>query len=55
MGFDIKGLVEQGVDKAQDLINDKAGKEVVNDDIAQKAGEVISEQAQSLTEKFTGK
>ena len=32
MGFDIKGTVEQGLDKAQEVINEKAGKEVVTDE-----------------------
>jgi len=27
MGFDIKGTVDQGLDKAKDVVNDKAGKE----------------------------
>ena len=40
MGFDIKGTVEQGLDKAQEVINEKAGKEVVTENVSK------------LTEKF---
>ena len=55
MGFDIKGTVEQGLDKAQEVINEKAGKEVVTDEhIAkvEKVEEVVTENVSKLTEKF---
>ena len=39
MGFDPKNIVEQGIDKAKNLVNDKAGKEVVNDEHTSKAEE----------------
>ena len=38
MGFDIKGSVDQGLDKAKDVVNDKAGKEVVTDEHVDKVG-----------------
>ncbi len=55
MGFDIKGTVEQGLDKAQEVINEKAGKEVVTDEhIAkvEKVEEVVTDNVSKLTEKF---
>ena len=55
MGFDIKGTVEQGFDKAQEVINEKAGKEVVTDEhIAkvEKVEEVVTDNVSKLTEKF---
>ena len=39
MGFDIKGTVDQGLDKAKDVVNDKAG-------------EAVNENVQKLTDKF---
>ena len=55
MGFDIKGTVEQGLDKAQEVINEKAGTEVVTDEhIAkvEKVEEVVTDNVSKLTEKF---
>ena len=55
MGFDIKGTVEQGLDKAQEVINEKAGMEVVTDEhIAkvEKVEEVVTDNVSKLTEKF---
>ena len=52
MGFDIKGTVEQGLDKAQEVINEKAGKEVVTDEHVAKVEEVVNENVSKLTEKF---
>ncbi|WP_314660185.1 ribosome recycling factor [uncultured Rothia sp.] len=52
MGFDIKGAVEQGLDKAQEVINEKAGKEVVTDEHIAKVEEVVTNNASKLTEKF---
>ena len=55
MGFDIKGTVEQGLDKAQEVINEKAGKEVVTDEhIAkvEKVEEGVTDNVSKLTEKF---
>lgn len=52
MGFDIKGTVEQGLDKAKEVINDKAGKDVVSDEHVQKAGEAVNENVQKITDKF---
>ena len=52
MGFDIKGTVEQGLDKAQEVINEKAGKEVVTDEHVAKVEEVVTENVSKLTEKF---
>ena len=43
MGFDIKGTVEQGLNKAQEVINEKAGKEVVTDEHVAKVEEVVTE------------
>ena len=52
MGFDIKGTVEHGLDKAQEVINEKAGKEVVTDEHVAKVEEVVTENVSKLTEKF---
>ena len=52
MGFDIKGTVEQGLDKAQEVINDTAGKEVVTDEQIAKVEEVVTDNVSKLTEKF---
>jgi len=52
MGFDPKNIVEQGIDKAKNLVNDKAGKEVVNDEHTSKAEEVVNENVQKITDKF---
>ena len=55
MCFDIKGTVEQGLDKAKEVINDTAGKEVVTDEhIAkvEKVEEVVTDNVSKLTEKF---
>ena len=52
VGFDIKGTVEQGLDKAQEVINEKAGKEVVTDEHVAKVEEVVTENVSKLTEKF---
>lgn len=52
MGFDIKDTVDQGLDKAKDVVNDKAGKEVVTDEHVDKAGEAVNENVQKLTDKF---
>ncbi|WP_315310033.1 ribosome recycling factor [Rothia dentocariosa] len=52
MGFDLKNIVEQGIDKAKNLVNDKAGKEVVNDEHTSKAEEVVNENVQKITDKF---
>ena len=43
MGFDIKGTVDQGLDKAKD---------VVTDEHVDKAGEAVNENVQKLTDKF---
>lgn len=52
MGFDPKNIVEQGIDKAKNLVNDKAGKDVVNDEHISKAEEVVNENVQKITDKF---
>ena len=52
MGFDIKGTVDQGLDEAKDVVNDKAGKEIVTDEHVDKAGEAVNENVQKLTDKF---
>lgn len=52
MGFDIKGTVEQGLNKAQEVINEKAGKEVVTDEHIAKVEKVVTDNASKLTEKF---
>ena len=51
-GFDPKNIVEQGIDKAKNLVNDKAGKDVVNDEHTSKAEEVVNENVQKITDKF---
>ena len=43
MGFDPKNIVEQGIDKAKD---------VVNDEHTSKAEEVVNENVQKITDKF---
>ena len=52
MGFDPKNIVEQGIDKAKDLVNGKAGKDIVNDEHISKAEEVVNENVQKITDKF---
>ena len=52
VGFDIKGTVEQGLDKAKEVINDTAGKEVVTDEQIAKVEEVVTDNVSKLTEKF---
>jgi|GEM_PF-158982 len=49
MGFDPKNIVEQGIDKAKDLVNGKAGKDVVNDEHTSKAEEVVNEKPRKNT------
>ena len=52
MAFAPKNIVEQGSDKAHDLGNGKAGKDVVNDEHTSKAEEVVNENVQKITDKF---
>lgn len=52
MGFDLNGAIDGGVDKAKDAVNEKAGKEVVNDEQAQQAKDVASDTAGKFTERF---
>lgn len=52
MGFDLNSAINDGIDKAQDAINEKAGKEVVSEENAEKAKEVAADAATKLTEKF---
>lgn len=52
MGFDIKGIVEQGLDKAQDAINEKVGQEVVTDEHIAKVEEIVTDNVSKLTDKF---
>ena len=52
MGFDIKSAVEQGLDNAQEVINEKAGKEVVTDEHVAKVEEVVTDNVSKLTDKF---
>ncbi|MFW0111414.1 ribosome recycling factor [Rothia sp. P5764] len=52
MGFDLNNAINENLEKAQDVVNEKAGKEVVNDDLAQKAKDVASDVANKLGEKF---
>lgn len=52
MGFDLNSAIEENVDKAKDAVNEKAGKEIVNDDLAQKAKDAAGDVAGKLGEKF---
>ena len=52
MGFDLNNAVNDNVDKAKDTVNDKAGKEVVNDDHAQQAKDTVNDAACKLGERF---
>lgn len=52
VGFDIKGIVEQGLDKAQDAINEKVGQEVVTDEHIAKVEEIVTDNVSKLTDKF---
>ena len=52
MGFDLNNAVNDNVDKAKDTVNDKAGKEDVNDDHAQQAKDTVNDAAGKLGERF---
>lgn len=52
MGLDFNSAINDGIDKAQDAINEKAGKEVVSEENAEKAKEAVAGTATKLTEKF---
>ena len=52
IGFDLNNAVNDNVDKAKDTVNDKAGKEVVNDDHAQQAKDTVNDAAGKLGERF---
>lgn len=52
MGFDINNAINENVDKIKDGINEKAGKEVVNDEQAQQAKDAVSDAANKLGERF---
>lgn len=52
MGFDLNNAINENVDKAKDAVNEKAGKEVVNDDHAQKAKDAANDVAGKLGERF---
>lgn len=55
MGFDIKGTVEQGLDKAQEVINDKAGKDVVSNEHVAKVEDVINDKIDEVSQKLGDK
>lgn len=55
MGFDIKGTVEQGLDKAQEVINDKAGKDVVSNEHVAKVEDVINGKIDEVSQKLGDK
>ena len=55
MGFDIKGTVEQGLDKAQEVINEKAGKDIVSDEHVAKVEEVINGKINEVSQKLGNK
>ncbi|MFW0107712.1 ribosome recycling factor [Rothia sp. P7181] len=55
MGFDLDGMkdkITEGVENVKDVVNEKIGKDVVNDDIVNQAKEKISEGIDAVTEKF---
>ncbi|WP_346845717.1 ribosome recycling factor [uncultured Rothia sp.] len=55
MGFDIDGLKDKansGIDAGKDAINEKAGKDVVNDDHTNTAKDKAGEQIDGLGERF---
>ncbi len=56
MGFDIDGIKDkanEGVDAGKDAVNEKAGREVVNEDHAQQAKDKVDEQFTNVAGKFT--
>ncbi|GGH66464.1 ribosome recycling factor [Rothia aerolata] len=48
----IKDKANQGIDSGKDAVNEKAGKDVVNDDHTQKAKDVAGEKIDGLGGKF---
>lgn len=52
MGFDLNGAVDGALDKAKDLVNEKAGKEVINEETAQKAKDAADNVVAGVSEKF---
>lgn len=52
MGFDLNGVVDGALDKAKDLVNEKAGKEVINEEQAQQVKDAADNVVAGLTEKF---
>ncbi len=52
MGFDLNSAISEGIDKAQDAINEKAGQEVISEENAEKAKGLAADAASKLTEKF---
>lgn len=52
MGFDLNNAIDENIDKSKDTINEKAGKDVVNDDHAQKAKDTAGDAAGKLGERF---
>ncbi|MDO4917357.1 MAG: ribosome recycling factor [Rothia sp. (in: high G+C Gram-positive bacteria)] len=55
MGFNLDGIKDkanEGVDAGQDAVNEKAGKDVVNEDHANQAKDKAGEQIDGLGDKF---
>lgn len=56
MGLDIfKDAVEHGLDKAQETINDKAGKDVVSNEHIAKVEDVINSKIDEVSQKLGDK
>lgn len=52
MGFDLNGAVDGALDKAQDLVNEKAGKEVISEEQTQQAKDAADNVVAGISEKF---
>lgn len=55
MGFNLDGIKDkanEGVDAGQDAVNEKAGKDIVNEDHANQAKDKAGEQIDGLGDKF---
>lgn len=55
MGFDVDGLKDkanEGIDSGKDAVNEKAGKDVVNDDHTNTAKDKAGEHLDGLGDKF---
>ncbi|MDY3048312.1 MAG: ribosome recycling factor [Rothia sp. (in: high G+C Gram-positive bacteria)] len=52
MGFDLNNVINDGVDKAKDAINEKTGQDLVNEEQAQQVKDAAAGLAGQLGEKF---